>query len=35
MDKIVDLLEKVLVKALEIKQKYLATQRSNEQIIIP
>lgn len=34
MDKIVELLEKVLIKALEIKQKYLATQRPHQKLII-
>jgi hypothetical protein len=34
MDKIIELLEKVLIKALDIKQKYLATQRPHERLII-
>lgn len=34
MDKIIDLLEKVLIKALEIKQKYLSSQRPHERLII-
>ena len=33
MDKIVDLLEKVLTKSLEIKQKYLSSQRENEKLL--
>lgn len=33
MDKIVDLLEKVLIKSLEVKQKYLASQRPNEKLL--
>ena len=34
MDKITDLLEKVLIKALEIKQKYLSSQRPHERLVI-
>lgn len=34
MDKIVELLEKVLIKALEIKQKYLVTQRPHQRLIM-
>lgn len=34
MDKIIDLLEKVLIKALEIKQKYLSSQRPHERLVI-
>ena len=34
MDKIVDLLEKVLIKGLDIKQRYLLAQRPNARLIV-